>query len=135
MNSNNTSQEPENNLAVANKDYRQQGFIDLKQRLRILMDSLAEVLTEEIDFTDSIPWREKQVVQRPMDTEGMASMAQLQAVCFEILNIVEERTATVVRQRRRRDFGVAADRGMWGSVIAALHEAGFSQEQVIKALK
>ena len=82
------------------------------------MDSLAEVLTEEIDFTDSIPWREKQVVQRPMDTAGMASMAQLQAVCFEILNIVEERTATVVRQRRRRDFGVAAERGMWGSVIA-----------------
>jgi len=135
MDPNNTSQEPANSLAVANKDYRQQGFIDLKQRLRILMDSLAEVLTEEIDFTDSIPWREKQVVQRPMDTEGMASMAQLQAVCFEILNIVEERTATVVRQRRRRDFGIAAERGMWGSVIASLHEAGFSQEQVIKALK
>ena len=135
MNSKNTSQEPATSLVSANKDYRQQGFIDLKQRLRTLMDSLAEVLSEEIDFTDSIPWREKQVVQRPMDTAGMASMAQLQAVCFEILNIVEERTATVVRQRRRRDFGVAAERGMWGSVIAALHEAGFSEEQVIEALK
>jgi phosphoenolpyruvate carboxylase len=135
MDSENTSQEPANSLASANKDYRQQGFIDLKQRLRILMDNLAEVLSEEIDFTDSIPWREKQVVQRPMDTAGMASMAQLQAVCFEILNIVEERTATVVRQRRRRDFGVAAERGMWGSVIASLHEAGFTEDQVIEALK
>ena len=135
MDSKNTSQEPANSLVSANKDYRQQGFIDLKQRLRTLMDSLADVLSDEIDFTDSIPWREKQVVQRPMDTAGMASMAQLQAVCFEILNIVEERTATVVRQRRRRDFGVAAERGMWGSVIASLHESGFSEDDVIEALK
>ena len=68
MDSKNTSQEPANSLVSANKDYRQQGFIDLKQRLRTLMDSLADVLSDEIDFTDSIPWREKQVVQRPMDT-------------------------------------------------------------------
>lgn len=128
-------EESNKSLAEANRDYRQQGFLDLRQRLRTLMDSLAEVLAEEIDFTDSIPWREKQIVLRPMDVAEMASMAQLQAVCFEILNIVEERTATVVRQRRRRDFGVAAERGMWGSVIAALHQAGFSQEEVIEGLK
>ena len=30
---------------------------------------------------------------------------------------------------------MAAERGMWGSVIASLHEAGFTEDQVIEALK
>ena len=122
-------------LASANQQYRQQGFIELKSRLRTLMDILAEVLKEEIDYTDSIPWREQQVVKRPESADDMATMAQLQAVCFEILNIVEERTASVVRQRRRRDFGLAAERGMWGRVISNFQQAGFSQEEVLKVLR
>ena len=130
-----TNQEPPRDLDLANQQYRQQGFIDLKKRLRTLMDILAEVLAEEVKYTDSIPWREKQVIQRPVDADDMASMAQLQAVCFEVLNLVEERTATVVRQRRRKDFGQAAERGMWGRVIDQLKEAGFSQQQVLDGLK
>lgn len=123
------------NLAIANQGYREQAFTELKSRLRSLMDMLAEVLKEEIDYTDSIPWREKHDIKRPESAADMAAMAQLQAVCFEILNIVEERTATVVRQRRRKDFGLAAERGIWGRVIARFHEAGFSQEEVLELLK
>ncbi|MCP5534658.1 MAG: phosphoenolpyruvate carboxylase [Akkermansiaceae bacterium] len=122
-------------LDAANAEYRQQAFEDLKLRLRTLMDMLAEVLGDKNEFGDSIPWREKQVIQRPKQTTQIATMAQLQAICFEILNLVEERTALMVRHRRRKDFGVAAERGTWGRVIASLHEAGFSQQEVLEGLK
>ncbi|MBT8044822.1 MAG: phosphoenolpyruvate carboxylase, partial [Verrucomicrobiae bacterium] len=62
-------------------------------------------------------------------------MAQLQAICFEVLNLVEERIALLVRNRRRSDFGLAAERGMWGRVIFRLHEAGFTEQEVIDGLR
>ncbi len=83
MTSNSQNTDQPQDLALSNQKYRKEGFAELKQRLRTLMDMLAEVLGEETDLAESIPWREKQIINRPQGTAEIASMAQLQAICFE----------------------------------------------------
>ena len=134
MTSNSQNADQPQDLALSNQMYRKEGFTELKQRLRTLMDMLAEVLGEETDLAESIPWRENQIINQPQGTAEIASMAQLQAICFEVLNLVEERVALLVRHRRRKDFGLAAERGMWGSVIFRLKSEGFSQQEVLEGL-
>ncbi|NWK56580.1 phosphoenolpyruvate carboxylase [Verrucomicrobiaceae bacterium N1E253] len=122
------------NIRCANDDYRREGFEQLERRLRILMDMLADVLEPEQALVESIPWRGVDVRDRAHGPDLVAKTAQLQAICFEILNMVEERTALRIRHRRRKDFGMAAEQGMWGRVIGQLKQQGFTEDEVLEAL-
>lgn len=103
-------------IRSANEDYRKQGFEELENRLRKLMDLLAEVLPAEEQLSESIPWRGHEIKDHSKNPEAAAKVAQLQAVCFEILNMVEERTALKIRQQRRNDLGFEAEQGMWARI-------------------
>ena len=112
-------------IRVANRDYRKEGFEELENRLGTLMDMLADVLPEEAKLADSIPWRGHEIKDHSNDPEEAATVAQLQAVCFEILNMVEERTALKIRQRRRCDLGFESEQGLWGRIFHDLKAQGF----------
>ncbi|MBT8038553.1 MAG: phosphoenolpyruvate carboxylase [Verrucomicrobiae bacterium] len=118
----------------ANQDYRRVGFEELEDRLKTLMEMLADVLESEGDLTESIPWRGMPVQQPSKTPEDAAAMAQLQAICFEILNMVEERTSLKIRHRRRKDLGMDAEQGMWGRVINQLKAQGVTETEVLEAL-
>lgn len=122
-------------VRTANEDYRRQGFEELESRLHRLMNMLGEILKEEGPLTDSIPWRGQEIGHQPYRSPGSAaSVAQLQAICFEVLNLVEERTALKIRHRRRKDLGMDAEQGMWGRVLAKLRDGGFSEDDVLAVL-
>lgn len=121
-------------IRVANRDYRKEGFEELESRLRKLMDLLATVLPKEDKLSDSIPWRGQEIEDHSNDPEEAATVAQLQAVCFEILNMVEERTSLKIRQRRRNDLGFEAEQGMWARIFNDLQKQGYSEDEVLEAL-
>lgn len=118
----------------ANQDYRREGFEELEQRLHTLMEMLAEVLDSQSELTESIPWRGEPIQGRSTNAEDVAANAQLQAICFEILNMVEERTSLKIRHRRREELGMDAEQGMWGRVIARLKAEGATESEVLEAL-
>lgn len=121
-------------IRVANRDYRKEGFEELENRLQALMDILAEVLPVEDGLAESIPWRGREVGDHAKTPEQIAVVAQLQAVCFEILNMVEERTARRIRVRRRRELGLEAEQGMWASIFHQLKQQGFGEDDVLATL-
>ena len=121
-------------IRVANRDYRKEGFEELENRLGTLMDMLADVLPEEAKLADSIPWRGYEIKDHSNDPEEAATVAQLQAVCFEILNMVEERTALKIRQRRRCDLGFESEQGLWGRIFHDLKAQGFVENDVLETL-
>ena len=98
------------------------------------MDMLAGVLKTKGELTDSIPWRGGDIRDQSKYPANAADIAQLQAICFEILNMVEERTALKFRQRRTQDLGMNAEQGMWPRVIAHLKESGLSEDEVLASL-
>lgn len=121
-------------LRNANQDYRNVGFEQLEERLRILMDLLSELLGESSHLADSIPWRGQDIQDRSKEPDDAAGTAQLQAICFEILNMVEERTALKIRNRRRRELGLDAEQGMFAQILTRLQKQGFSEDEVLELL-
>lgn len=118
----------------ANQVYRQVGFDQLEKRLHRLMDMLAGVLGDDVALAESIPWRGRDLQAHCSSPDDAASIAQLQAICFEILNLVEERTALKIRHQRRSDWGLEAEEGMWGQVIGQLKEQGYGEDDVLEVL-
>ncbi|MGJ8676638.1 MAG: phosphoenolpyruvate carboxylase [Akkermansiaceae bacterium] len=132
----NTSTESSSSQEIreANLDYRRDGFQELESRLATLMDMLKGVLGKDAVLSSSIPWRGEDIRDQSTDPKNAASIAQLQAICFEILNMVEERTSRMVRHRRRNELGNNAEKGLWGRVIAQLQEEGLTEDAMLAAL-
>ena len=121
-------------LRNANQDYRDVGFTELEERLGILMDLLSGILGDSSHLADSIPWRGQDIQDRAKEPDEAAVTAQLQAICFEILNMVEERTALKIRNRRRRELGLDAEQGMFAQILTRLQKQGFSEDEVLGLL-
>lgn len=129
-----TATEETRSSSQANQDYRRDGFQELDTRLETLMNMLGNVLGNDSELASSIPWSGKDIAAKADSPEEAGSVAQLQAICFEILNMVEERTSRMIRHRRRTELGFEAEKGLWGRVISQLKDEGFSQEDVLEAL-
>ena len=121
-------------ISSANQDYRRDGFQELDTRLETLMNMLGDVLGDDSNLKESIPWSGKDITAKAGSPEEAGSVAQLQAICFEILNMVEERTSRMIRHRRINELGFQAEKGLWGRVISQLQEEGFSEDDVLEAL-
>ncbi len=118
----------------ANEDYCREGFQELESKLETLMGMLGGVLGDDSSLATSIPWSGKDISAKATTPEEAGSVAQLQAICFEILNMVEERTSRMIRHRRRNELGSEAEKGLWSRVICQLKEEGFSEDDVLEAL-
>ncbi len=121
-------------IRSANEDYCREGFQELETRLEKLMNMLGDVLGDDRVLGTSIPWRDKEISAQSDKPKDIALVAQLQAICFEILNMVEERTSRMIRHRRRNELGSEAEEGLWGSVIAQMKSQGFTEDEVLKRL-
>ena len=121
-------------LRSANLDYRNAGFGELEERLRILMNMLSGLLGESSHLAASIPWRGEELQDRAKEPDEAADTAQLQAICFEILNMVEERTALKIRSRRRSELGLDAEQGMFAQILTRLQKQGCTEDEVLELL-
>ena len=121
-------------LRSANQEYRHKGFGELEERLHVLMDMLGGLLGESSHLAGSIPWRDQDIQDGAKAPDEIAVTAQLQAICFEILNMVEERTALKIRTRRRSELGLAAEQGMFAQVLDRLQKQGFTEDEVLEVL-
>jgi phosphoenolpyruvate carboxylase len=114
-------------------DYLRDGFELMDRDLRFLLECFSEVLTElgfgdlarhlpwlgEVDGSAKAPWR-----------LGLAY-----SVAFQLLNMVEEQAAGVIRARREVCEGLAAEHGLWGSQLARLQKAGVDQAAILGTMR
>ena len=121
-------------LRSANQDYRHVGFGEMEERLHVLMDMLADLLGDSAHLAKSMPWRGQNIEGQAKEPDEAADTAQLQAICFEILNMVEERTSLKIRSRRRRELGLDAEQGMFAQILTRLQKQGFSEDEVLEQL-
>jgi len=59
---------------------------------------------------------------------------RLHTLIFEILNMVEERTALKVRKKRTKELGLSAEKGLWARTLSQLKESGMTEDQVLEIL-
>lgn len=61
-------------------------------------------------------------------------LAQAIGISFELLNLVEENTATQFRRKTETQFGLESTRGSWGETLKKLKDSGKNEKQIASIL-
>ncbi|MFT6863889.1 MAG: phosphoenolpyruvate carboxylase [Akkermansiaceae bacterium] len=120
---------------IKNDRYFAEGFRELDESLAKTTAMLADALPLDEGLRSLIPWQEGKSFPDSIPTGNEREGAQLLSICFELLNIVEDRVAWKFRSARRASHGANAIKGLWPSVINRLSEEGLSEAEVIETLK
>lgn len=121
--------------AIKNDRYFAEGFRELDESLAETTGMLADALPLDDDLRSLIPWQEGKTFPETVPAGSEREGAQLLSICFELLNLVEERVAWKFRSARRASHGAAAIKGLWPSVINRFVEEGLTEAEVIETLK
>lgn len=121
--------------AIKNDRYFAEGFRELDDSLAETTGMLADALPLDAELRSLVPWQEGHTFPDSVPEGSEREAAQLLSICFELLNIVEDRVAWKFRSSRRASHGATAIKGLWPSVINRLVDAGLSEAEVIETLK
>ncbi|MGC6426742.1 MAG: phosphoenolpyruvate carboxylase [Akkermansiaceae bacterium] len=120
---------------IKNADYFAQGFRELDETLAETTEMLADALPLDENLRALVPWKAKDTFPGSIPAGNERKGAQLLSICFELLNIVEERVSWQFRSYRRSKHSAAAIKGLWPSVIETFIKEGLTQDDAIAALK
>jgi phosphoenolpyruvate carboxylase len=119
---------------TSNQSLREQGFHMLENDLKFLMEAFASVLRRlgEEHLAARLPW-----VGGVGDLGGSADRAlgQAYSIAFQLLNIVEERTASRVRRFLEKEKGPAAEKGLWPDTLREMQAGGASENEILEVLR
>lgn len=115
--------------------YFEAGFRELDDNLAEITSMLADALPLNEELRSLVPWRTGKFLPKSIPAGSEREGAQVLSICFELLNIVEERVAWRFRGARRSTHGAKAIKGLWPSVINRLVENGLTEKDVLAALK
>ena len=113
---------------------REYGFNVLESDLRFLMEAFAATLQRlgEPELARHLPWLEG------AEQAGAAAdrkLGQAYSIAFQMLNIVEERTASQVRRLREKQRGPEAETGLWADNLQQLQRDGLDEHAILNVLR
>jgi len=110
------------------------GFNLLQSDLHYLMEAFEQTLhrLDERTLAGSLPWMHGEAMTA---AEPSRKLGQAYSTAFQLLNIVEERTASRVRRLRESKAGPEAEKGLWSASLKKLVEAGRTEEEILEVLK
>ena len=113
---------------------REEGFRSLEEELHLLTEGFAAVLRRmgEDELADLLPWVGAKAEQAG---QTKRSLGQAYSIAFQLLNIVEERTAARVRRRREIQSGPRAEKGLWADNLQHMRDLGLDENQMIGVLR
>ena len=108
-------------------------FSKLERDLAYVMTCFREMLSElgEPALAQRLPWLAGEVGG---GGEWRDRDIHMLSIAFQLLNMVEENTATQARRLRETERGITAQPGLWGQQLRLLKEQGYSAETIQRAL-
>ena len=121
-------------FSPAQESLREHGFNLLKADLRLLMEAFAAALRRigESGLAAQLPWLDG---KQECDVAGGGKLGQAYSIAFQLLNIVEERTAARVRRLRETLRSPAAEKGLWADNLHQMREAGLGEAAILSVLR
>ncbi len=119
---------------TSSESLRDYGFRLLESDLKFIMEAFAATLRRlgEPTLAERLPWASSQVDN--MDVTDR-KLGQAYSIAFQLLNIVEERTASRVRRMREKQQGPAAEKGQWSDNIKRMSASGLTETEMLEVLK
>jgi phosphoenolpyruvate carboxylase len=118
----------------APESLRNYGFTLLEADLKFLMEAFATTLARlgDEDLSKRLPWLGSgATTASAMDRK----LGQAYSIAFQLLNIVEERTASRVRRLRETRHGPAAEKGLWSDNLRKMVAAGLDEATMVEVLR
>lgn len=114
---------------------REYGFNVLQSDLRFLMEAFAATLQRlgEPELARSLPWLENP--DKSASTTTGRKLGQAYSIAFQLLNIVEERTASQVRRLREKQRGPESETGLWADNLHQMKRAGLDETAILEVLR
>lgn len=109
------------------------GFSMLEMDLKFLMEAFGAMLNKigEPELAAALPWIGTQQASGISDRK----LGQVYSMAFQLLNIVEERTAAHVRRLRETQRGAEAEKGLWPDNLRTMKDAGLGPDEILNVLK
>ncbi len=113
---------------------RDYGFQLLDTDLKFLIEAFAATLRRigEPELAERLPWM-SQHLSCPAGPDR--KLGQAYSMAFQLLNIVEERTAAHVRRLREKQRGPESEKGLWPDNLRAMKKAGLSEQAMLEVLR
>ncbi|MEO0339069.1 MAG: phosphoenolpyruvate carboxylase [Bacteroidota bacterium] len=113
---------------------QQQGYQKIKKDLQFIMNCFKAMLIDlgEQKVAEVLPWINSQEINTTLAKDE--KVVQAIGMSFEILNLVEENTATQFRRKVETNFGSKTIRGSWGETLSKLQEAGLPPKKIADQL-
>ena len=121
--------------AIKDDRYYQGAFRELDEALADTTGLLAESLPLDESLKALVPWQGEENFPAEIPAGHEREGAQLLSICFELLNMVEERVAWQFRSDRRAKHGASAIKGLWPAVISEFVEQGLTESDALEVLK
>jgi phosphoenolpyruvate carboxylase len=114
-------------------DFTAIGFEKINTDLQFLVQCFREVLIDlgDTELAKCVPWLEDSEIHEPFPQR----MAQVYSIAFQLLNIVEENTASQIRRLRELELGADSEPGLWASELRRLQKLGVSGEELASILR
>lgn len=121
-------------LPTSSAALRDLGFDLLQKDLSFLMGAYRDTLRRlgEPELAERLPWSGVQA--RTANGVNGRALGQAYSIAFQLLNIVEERTAAQVRRLREKDLGPEAEKGLWADNLREMLKHGWSEEELLSVL-
>ncbi len=113
-----------------------EGLQKIKADLEMVMSSFKSVLVSlgETELAARLPWVNQDPIPGGRHKVSDEKLAQAIGMSFELLNLVEENTATQFRRKMETRFGLEAIRGSWGETLRQWEAAGIDQKEMAALL-
>ena len=113
----------------------QEGFQKIRQDLLFVMSAFKEMLESlgEQILADALPWINDNS-EPDLEQVSDERLAQAIGMSFELLNLVEENTATQFRRKTETQLGLDAIRGSWAETLRVWKEAGIEPTEMATLL-
>ncbi|MEL7421971.1 MAG: phosphoenolpyruvate carboxylase [Bacteroidota bacterium] len=117
------------------KTLEQEGLQKIKTDFGYLMDLFKEMLESlgEGELAAALPLQNG-ALSKPAADVSDEKLAQAIGISFELLNLVEQNTATQYRRKTETLFGLETTRGSWGETLAIWKALGISEEEMAALL-
>ena len=121
---------------MTKENVQKEGLQKIRSDLHLIMSGFKSMLESlgEQELAGLLPWvNEGEVYDRPFHVPE-EKLVQALGMSFEILNLVEENTATQFRRKMETRFGMGAIRGSWAETLQKWQDEGIDERTMAALL-
>jgi phosphoenolpyruvate carboxylase len=114
---------------------QQEGLKKIQTEFHYLVSLFKEMLTSigEEDVAEALTFDNKGIPQKP--TYSNEKLIQAIGMCFELLNLAEENSATQYRRKTETQLGLESTRGSWGETLHQWKKDNLDEQEIAEKLR